>query len=905
VSERDDTTRKRAHRSWPWIPILPGLAVVLLWAPCWTARTFMTNRDSILRLPLLSNWRNVPMVFSQNFMMFSEGIYRPMTYAAIAVLRTVVPAEAPWVWRTLLIALYVLNAWLMVRLAAHFVRQRGAAVFAGVVLLVHPLASVFTNQINDSFMLLGGTFYLAVLLSYVAARRGPAVGLFVAGLLTSRMLVSLPLFLLVYELLYRRSTLREAARRLWPFLLLVPPTIWLWREAHPHPLRYAYSGAEGGAWPSFLSIVADSGYYAWGLLTGGYTVGRHGLTHTVPLLLYDTVRKVYSPTDRLFIRWATVHLVIIFLAAARVARKEADGPPRGILDDLRTAERHRGRRLAHAGLFLLEGARDLAKALRLWRPIVAVAEALGQKTVGLAVLLMYIGLLPFLSTAWYPVNLQYVCWRCLYVPLLGLALAFAALADRVLPMRRSRAPGLAALALLLALYGARLFTVNVWTRSPVNYWWHVVDMDPRSETAQFRLGEAYLEAGDPVRALHHLFTPWTSSLKPSCRAMVEYYVEQGDLFAASIHAGFMHDSMAAAALFAGLQAPDYAESTLGHALGDNPYNTKAMRDLALVFAKKGLVPDARRWLRRALEIDPGDAVARERLAALDEAQIDAMPPHTAKPPKAHWLQLLVSGRSTRALRDEIIAHSTAYPDDPVIQMRAGHCLLENGDLPAAMAVFQKAHRRLTSYTRLATLVSYALAAAHDPAAAIDVRTREDNAPNRAVAAAAKEHYDQGVRAAHLGKLDEAIVHLSNAITIHPGHARAHYVLGLALSRKGELDTAIYHYSRALQLDPQSVEARTNLGNVYARQQKLDQAIEQFKTSLAIKPDDPNTHYNLAVAYFEHGDYPAAAAHLQKGIDLGARPDPAFVKALEEARKGATPRPRTMNDPATERKDAHE
>mgnify|MGYP000494163791 CR=1 FL=1 len=47
-------------------------------------------------------------------------------------------------------------------------------------------------------------------------------------------------------------------------------------------------------------------------------------------------------------------------------------------------------------------------------------------------------------------------------------------------------------------------------------------------------------------------------------------------------------------------------------------------------------------------IDPGDTVARERLAALDEARIDARPPYTAKPPKAHWLQLLVSGRSTRA-----------------------------------------------------------------------------------------------------------------------------------------------------------------------------------------------------------------------------------------------------------------
>ena len=72
------------------------LSLALVFSPCWSAPTFFLHEQSILRLPVLSTWRNVPTIFTQEFMIFSDGIYRPLSYALVAVLRTHVPTSAVW-----------------------------------------------------------------------------------------------------------------------------------------------------------------------------------------------------------------------------------------------------------------------------------------------------------------------------------------------------------------------------------------------------------------------------------------------------------------------------------------------------------------------------------------------------------------------------------------------------------------------------------------------------------------------------------------------------------------------------------------------------------------------------------------------------------------------------------------
>ena len=55
--------------------------------------TFVGTRDSILRLPLLSHGKHIPKIFTRDFMLFTEGRYRPLSYALIALVRTIVRGD--------------------------------------------------------------------------------------------------------------------------------------------------------------------------------------------------------------------------------------------------------------------------------------------------------------------------------------------------------------------------------------------------------------------------------------------------------------------------------------------------------------------------------------------------------------------------------------------------------------------------------------------------------------------------------------------------------------------------------------------------------------------------------------------------------------------------------------------
>jgi hypothetical protein len=84
------------------------------------APTFIDHEASILRLPLLSWWRNVPLIFSRDFLMFSEGQFRPLSYALLAVVRTFIGPDNLLFWHVWLLAFHWLNTILVFLLVRHF-----------------------------------------------------------------------------------------------------------------------------------------------------------------------------------------------------------------------------------------------------------------------------------------------------------------------------------------------------------------------------------------------------------------------------------------------------------------------------------------------------------------------------------------------------------------------------------------------------------------------------------------------------------------------------------------------------------------------------------------------------------------------------------------------------------------
>jgi tetratricopeptide (TPR) repeat protein len=129
------------------------------------------------------------------------------------------------------------------------------------------------------------------------------------------------------------------------------------------------------------------------------------------------------------------------------------------------------------------------------------------------------------------------------------------------------------------------------------------------------------------------------------------------------------------------------------------------------------------------------------------------------------------------------------------------------------------------------------------------------------------HNNLGVAKFQRGKLDEAILHYTEALGIKPDYAYTHYNLGLALERRGRLDQAILHYTEALRIKPDYAKVHNNLGFALGLQGRLEEAISHYYEALQIRPDYFRARYNLADALAEQGRIDQAIVHFSKAVSL--------------------------------------
>ena len=158
------------------------------------------------------------------------------------------------------------------------------------------------------------------------------------------------------------------------------------------------------------------------------------------------------------------------------------------------------------------------------------------------------------------------------------------------------------------------------------------------------------------------------------------------------------------------------------------------------------------------------------------------------------------------------------------------------------------------------------------------------------------HINLGKELARQGRLDQAVTHFEQALSIRPENDKAHYNLGLALARMGNPSAAGEAYSEAIRINPGNVEAHVNLGNVLAGAERFETAAWHYSEALRIAPGSAEVHNNLANALAGQGLFDEAIEHYERALSIDpeyalARQNLALVRELrQEAPAPAGPGP---------------
>ena len=107
---------------------------------------------------------------------------------------------------------------------------------------------------------------------------------------------------------------------------------------------------------------------------------------------------------------------------------------------------------------------------------------------------------------------------------------------------------------------------------------------------------------------------------------------------------------------------------------------------------------------------------------------------------------------------------------------------------------------------------------------------------------------------------------------YPADFVAHFNLGAVLQAMGKFDEAIPYLNQAMLMKPASATATNNLAVSLLMTDKIDQAIQEFRKSLTLDPGYQNARFNLVRALVAKGDAEGALAELL--IYLKAVPDDA-------------------------------
>ena len=104
--------------------------------------------------------------------------------------------------------------------------------------------------------------------------------------------------------------------------------------------------------------------------------------------------------------------------------------------------------------------------------------------------------------------------------------------------------------------------------------------------------------------------------------------------------------------------------------------------------------------------------------------------------------------------------------------------------------------------------------------------------------------------------------LSHSLAVTTNNWFAHYNLGFDLDHQGRIDEALPHYREALSIKPYDTDILNSLGYALAAKKQYAEAIPCFQKALAVRPGLSTARYNLAKSLLQMGKPDEAIPHYQ-------------------------------------------
>ncbi len=105
------------------------------------------------------------------------------------------------------------------------------------------------------------------------------------------------------------------------------------------------------------------------------------------------------------------------------------------------------------------------------------------------------------------------------------------------------------------------------------------------------------------------------------------------------------------------------------------------------------------------------------------------------------------------------------------------------------------------------------------------------------------------------------------LKISPDYVEAVATLGVAYKRLGKKDEALKVLNQALTLAPNDQEVMNNIGSIFYEQEKYDKAAEQFLKALQLKPEDVEILSNLGNALTKAKNYQDAWVAFDEALKI--------------------------------------